>query len=348
MKETDLQAGALQAERTYFQTESQSDWYFPFDQTMHRSNYNGQTQYVYKRLGNTYFYHQASAGCWKTSGQGCIDIREADGLAVMTDGRSEKHFDLETGHMMSVHTYQDRRTVHFDYQPASVTMRDARSELVFGKDSDSQVTSVSNGDVSVSYHYGDNGLISGVTRPDGGTTSYRYGGEEETRLTQSEANGQVDHTWTYDEKGRVTNATRGERATSSLTYGTDRITVTNSLGKETVFHFSTHDNAKKISSIEGTPSLNCKATQSEYTYYETGLVETMKGNAGAVTQFEYNDRGLETTRVEALGQPDERRTETTWIDSARLPKQITTGNKTVEFSYDSLGHIISKTVRSRD
>ncbi len=58
---------------------------------------------------------------------------------------------------------------------------------------------------------------------------------------------------------------------------------------------------KRIVAIEGEPSPNCPSSNSTFTYDERGLLSSKRDNNGNLTTYQYNVRGLETSRTEAAG-----------------------------------------------
>ena len=67
---------------------------------------------------------------------------------------------------------------------------------------------------------------------------------------------------------------------------------------------------------------------------------------GKIITYVRNSRGLELSRTEASGTPQERTIVTQWHPQFRLPTKITEPNKITEYTYDVQGHQLSRGVQS--
>ncbi len=124
-------------------------------------------------------------------------------------------------------------------------------------------------------------------------------------------------------------------------------TVTNELGKKTVYRYKNISGVKRISSIEGEPSANCPASNSVYTYNDRGQVLTKTDAKGLVTTYDYNDRGLEVSRTEATGTALARPTTTEWDPDRFLPIKVIEPNRITVYSYDNQGRELTRQSTSR-
>ena len=156
------------------------------------------------------------------------------------------------------------------------------------------------------------------------------------------------HYMAYDDYGHAVLSALGdysERVDMVFGYGESdtKITkVTNALGKKTVYTF---DRNNKPVSIEGHATESCIAANQGYQYNEDGLLISKTDWNNSVTQFEYNDRGLETLRIEAVGLPEERRTETQWHEHFRLPVKVVQAGRTTFYQYNENGLLVEQKVR---
>lgn len=153
-------------------------------------------------------------------------------------------------------------------------------------------------------------------------------------------------TWAYDSQGRATLSEHaGGVGQTSIAYNANgTTTVTNPLGKQTVYHYSTIQGIKRIIRIEGTPAPNCPYTNAVYTYDSRAMVSGRTDNKGNLTQFAYDSRGRETQRIEAVGTPEQRITATTWHPIWALPLTISQPGRTISYSYDAQGRLLSQSV----
>ena len=103
----------------------------------------------------------------------------------------------------------------------------------------------------------------------------------------------------------------------------------------------------------GTPrissSIRANLTQSQNSYDQAGNI-TQKIEKGLTTKYTYDfTRNLETSRTEAVGTAQERKTATTWHPDFSKPTEIKefSGGQVLRvttFSYDSNGNALSKTI----
>ena len=71
--------------------------------------------------------------------------------------------------------------------------------------------------------------------------------------------------------------------------------------KQATYRFQVIQGIKRIVAIEGEPSPNCPSSNSTFTYDDQGLLTSKRDNNGNLTTYQYNARGLETSRTEAAG-----------------------------------------------
>ena len=157
-------------------------------------------------------------------------------------------------------------------------------------------------------------------------------------------------TWDYDDQLRAISSEHAPGAdlyTVAYDDVTDTRTVTNPLGKDTIYRFFPEQGGLKVGAIEGQPSPNCPASDSLLTYNADGLLETLTDNEGNVTEFGYepaDGRGLVTTRTEAKDQPEQRITTTEWHADFPLATKIIEPRRTTDLVYNAAGRVISRTV----
>lgn len=161
-------------------------------------------------------------------------------------------------------------------------------------------------------------------------------------------------TWAYDNLGRVISSKHGvdqDEYTFSYTSQRDPVrvkwtsttTVTNPLGKETVYEFETEFGRQRLLAVDGKASANCVASNSSYTYGADKLLASHTDEEGNVTQYTRNTRGLVTTLVEAHGTPEARTTNFQWHATLDLPTQVSTANLTIDNTYSTAGLLTSRT-----
>ncbi|ABE55725.1 YD repeat [Shewanella denitrificans OS217] len=165
-----------------------------------------------------------------------------------------------------------------------------------------------------------------------------------TGITNEQGNRYVN--WEYDNMGRVIENVKGDnQQLVSFNYnGELSTTVTNPLGKRTTYNFSNSTGDKRFTFIEGEASNNCMAANKSYSYYTTGtskgLVHKQTNWKGVTTLFAYNPRGLEITRYDSFGTPEQKLTTTEWHATHPWPIKITAGNEVKEYRYDESGNVV--------
>ena len=153
-------------------------------------------------------------------------------------------------------------------------------------------------------------------------------------------------TWGYDAQGRANSSSHaGGVDDYTLTYNADgTITETNPLGKQTIYTYTVINGLRKITKVDGVASAHCPAANMAYTYNSSGYLASTTDWEGNLTTYTTDQNGLETSRVEAVGTPEERTITTTWVPSLRLPDVITEAGKTTDYGYDADGRMTSVTV----
>jgi YD repeat-containing protein len=151
-------------------------------------------------------------------------------------------------------------------------------------------------------------------------------------------------TWTYDDQGRaISSQHSGAAGLTQVAYNSDgSSSVTNELGKTTVYRYQQIGGVKRVIAIEGQPSENCPASNTSCTYSDRGLILTRTDAKGLITAYTYNDRGLETSRTEASGTPLARTITTEWDPTRFLPTRIAEPGRTSVYSYDEQGRELSR------
>lgn len=232
----------------------------------------------------------------------------------------------------------------------------------------------------VTYNRSSFGRINGFTTPDGQVFDYIYSGTSHTpkdRLAGvnypgntgsriyhyeksgfpnaltgiTDANGNRYATWTYDSQGRANSSRHNNGADNiaidytHLNNTTDpRTTVTNALGKQTTYRFTTRHDVRKVIAVEGHPSTYCAAASQYYSYDANGFVASETDWNGNTTTYTRNAKGQELTRTEAAGTPQERVITTQWHAVFNLPISITEPGRATTYTYDHKGNQLNRVV----
>jgi len=233
----------------------------------------------------------------------------------------------------------------------TVTVNDSLgNSLWFTQDGNYRPAEMHTAGLDITYGYNGSGQFYRADRSRNGqiesrTYLYEVAGKPNVLTGIVDERGIRIATWAYDDQGRtVSSEQAGGTGKVEISYNADgSSTVTNELGKKTVYRYQVIHGVKHIVEIEGEPSANCPASNSTFTYNDRGQVLTQTDAKGFVTTYTYNDRGLETTRTEASGTPQARTKTTTWHATFNLPLTVTEGGQVTTYTYDSQGRQTSRT-----
>ena len=258
-----------------------------------------------------------------------IDLQyDANGvLLTATDsfGRQLSFTYDAQGRMDSI-TDPDGQITRYVYDDTPHTLGNASrlSQVVYPDDTPADP----NDNPHVTYHYEDARYPFGLT----GIT---------------DENGVRVATWAYDDRNRATlseHAGGADRTTIAYDDTDGSRTVTNALGKQTVYQFTTLQNVPKSTQIDGLASANCSAASAITSYDVNGFVASTTDNNGNVTNYVNDSRGQRLSRTDAVGTPEQRTTTTTWHATLFAPTQIAAPGRTTDFAYDAEGRLTSRTV----
>ena len=233
------------------------------------------------------------------------------------------------------------------------------TEMYLKHDTKNRVVEILLSGHSYNYEYDANGSLVKVILPDhtgddDSDNQYKKYHYEQVGLVYlltgiTDENGNRYATWSYDEEGRAISSEHANGVDkTTLTYNADgTTTVTNPLGKQTTYHFTTIHGVKKVIQVEGHPTTSCEGANRSYSYDANGNIASKTDWNGVTTTYTYDtDRNLELSRTEAVGTPQERTTTTEWHTDFRLPTKITEPGKVTEYTYDAKGRQLSSKVSS--
>ena len=242
------------------------------------------------------------------------------------------------------------RTQQLTYVNGTVTVTgDTGQTLSYTEDASHQPLSLTAGPLQIAYTYNTNQRLTQLTRTQAGTSQQRLFYYEDSRNVNlltgiTDERGVRFATWAYDAQGRAISSEHSGGAQRTLVaYNADgSSTVTNELGKNATYRFTNLGGVKRVTAIEGEPSPNCSASNSSYTYNNSGQVLTKTDAQGLITTYSYNDRGLEISRTEATGTPLARTTTTEWDPSRFLKTKVVEPTRTTLYTYDAQGRPLSQ------
>ncbi|WP_239985258.1 DUF6531 domain-containing protein [Pseudomonas syringae] len=282
---------------------------------------------------------------------GVLLLNEVGWNYTSTDG-SVMAFSLEGELVRKISKYGAAQNIARDKYNFQITNSVGQSVKI-SEDILRQLTLVETEGIKFQYSY-NNQRLTKVTRNKSGESTSRSYHYEDIRnpglLTGiTDERGVRFATWSYDNSGKaVSSQHSGGAGLTQIAYNADgSSSVTNELGKTTVYRYQQIDGVKRIIAIDGEPSPNCPASNSTYTYNDRGLVLTKTDAKGLVTTYDYNDRGFEISRTEATGTTLARTTTTEWDPDRFLPIKVIEPNRITLYSYDNQGRELTWQSASR-
>ncbi len=230
---------------------------------------------------------------------------------------------------------------------ANITNENGKS-LAFTYNAGGKVASMVTPTGTFTYYYDGNGNLTTVTKPDTETRIYHY---EDTNFINAmtgitDEKGVRFATYGYNAGGyAISSKHAGDVGEYTFAYNTDgTTTVTNPLGKDTIYTFQTIHGVRKIVNVEGQASTNCPAAGKSYVYDERGFTESKTDWLGNITTYERDNLGSVTSLTQALGDGAERTFDVTYITDTRLTDVVTEEGRTTDYNYDSDDRVTSVTV----
>ena len=160
-------------------------------------------------------------------------------------------------------------------------------------------------------------------------------------------NGNRFTTWTYDTKGRALSSQHAGGADLTTVVYNDSDgsrTVTNALGLQTVYKFTTLQGVPKITEIDRLPSSTTAAATLKITYDSNGYIASQTDWNGNLTTYVNDVHGQPVNITEASGGAQARATAITYHATFHLPLTITTPGLTTTLTYDTSGETLTKTL----
>ena len=312
---------------------------------------------------------------------------------VINDKDEAELYDVN-GRLTSI-TSSNGRVINWTYDDSNgaiVTNSESGERLVLSYDAEiiPRLVQIQDPDGGLyKYAYNDEGMLQYVSYPDdtlGASGSNPFGENNPFReyhyenpnlpsaLTGiTDERGNRYSTWGYDLDGRVVSSEHVlenhsvDRVGLDYTYVDDindpRIIETNALDKETIHHFKVINGVRKFTRIESLDHVNasdtsvsCIAANQHKSYDENGYKDIVTDWEGNVTDYDYDDRGLEVSRVEAqrwqgdvidsvvVSTAATRTFTTEWHPDFRLPTKITEPDRVTVITYDPVnGRELSRT-----
>jgi len=395
-REIDLPASAaLQLVRTYnanppfASVRMGAAWTHSFARSIDIQSF-GAWLYARRADGKAYIFNPSAGGAWATDvdiSDRLLELKDGSGLRtgwqyiVGSDDSVETY--SASGRLLSIADRAGRVQILTYDLPASAGGDDdpdtldavvdaAGRQLVFTYDAHKRIATVvdPSGGV-IAYGYDSVGNLVSVQYPDGRSKTYHYNEPAHTgganlphALTGiTDENGDRYATYAYDAAGRaVSTAHAGGADLHTLSYGPASTTVTDPLGTQRVYGFTTVLGVVKSTGQSQPGGSGCGPASSSVAYDANGNVARRTDFNGHTACYAWDlTRNLETARLEGLASgvacpadiaahtpaPNsaERKILTQWHASFRLPTQITEAGRETATAYDSRGNPVSRTVK---
>jgi RHS repeat-associated protein len=274
-------------------------------------------------------------------------LEQVAGGYKLTDNDTVEMYDT-AGKLLSITDRSGyQQTMGYDAQGRlqSVTDSFGRS-LGFTYDASNRIETLTDAAAQVyTYSYSSAGNLISVEYPDGKTRTYHY----EDSAFPNALTGVTDEnevrfaTWAYDDMGRAYMSEHaGGAGHTEIAFGSNSATITEGAQSPYTYTFTQPFGVKRVTSL----SQRCAGCDdaAATTYDANGFVNTTTDFNGNVTDYTFNSRGLEDSRVEAYGAALARTVTTQWHATLRLPTQIDEPGRRITYTYDSSGNRLTQSV----
>jgi RHS repeat-associated protein len=337
-------------------------WRHNYDRYLHLINSSLVTA---QRADGQQLTFTLNGSTWTTDTDVDVTLTHSGSNWTLTDHDDtiESYTTTSAGNEALLNTIQSRngytQTMHYNgsNQLSSVTDSYSRS-LGLSYNSDGTLNTLTTQDSTViTYGYTAGGTgtnLTSVTFPTSPASvlTYVYG---ENSAPPNSLTGIVDEnnnryaTWGYDSNGRATSSQLGTGSNAKLTTVTynagGTTTVTNALGVQDAYTFTTLQSVPKVTGISRAATSTTAGATRTFNYDSNGYLQSATDWNGVQTTYVNNSHGLPTTVNEAVGKPEARTTTASYDPTfIHLPHQIITTGLTTTFAYDpSNGNLLTRT-----
>jgi RHS repeat-associated protein len=273
------------------------------------------------------------------------------GWTYTAEDDSTETFDADGKLQFIVNRAGFKQTLTYDLTNQLVSVRDpAGRQLSLTYDAAGRVASMTtpnNGQYTYAYD-ANNNLLS-VTYPDNTVRQYLYNEPTYTQATNlpHALTGLIDEnnnryaTWEYDTKGRAISSEHagGVDKTTLDFQANATTTVTNALGNQLVYAFSSYRGVLVNTSVQGS-GCACDTVANYSGYDEFGFLSYSMDFSGNMTYYLRDEKGRVTSRTDAVGGV----ITTTWHSTFQLPLEVVEAGHTTSYAYDAQGNLTKKTI----
>jgi len=304
---------------------------------------------AYRANGAVYTFACGYVTCTPTPGVAIsLTVASGGGWVLTDENGSTESYDA-SGALLSV-TYRGGYSQNLNYangQLASVTDSFGRT-LTFSYTGNGQLQAVTTPDGATQYAYDSLDRLVSVTHPDGTARQYQYGNTSYPNALTAviDENGSPYASISYDPAGRALQSSlAGQVLATSVNYtNASSPVITDAYGVSRTYQYTTINGRQKLTAIAGSPCNSCMGTAAT-TFDPAGYYNSTTDWNGNLTYHGYDDQsGLEISREEAAGTPQQRIIQTSWNTLYRVPAQITEPGRQTTFTYDPNGNLLTKTI----
>lgn len=199
---------------------------------------------------------------------------------------------------------------------------------------------------SIEYRYEDDKLVA-VVFPDGSDREYHYEHVVFPHLLTgiTDENEGRFSTYHYDSSGKAVGSEHaGGVEKVSITRNADGTMVfTDPLGHTSIYRYVAVQHARKFHTADS-PCSTCTNTDRLREYDVYGRVTRRVDFNGTVTEYVRGSSGVELSRTEAVGTPEQRVITTQWHPTLNLPTRITEPGRVTDYTYADNGNRLTETV----
>ena len=336
------------------------NWRSTYDRYLHISPATGAaTSVMAERADGQVLNFTLSGGVWTSDSDVDIQLTQSGSTWTLTDHNDNVETYTATGNEGTLN---------------SITARDGYAQtLSYSGGLLSSVTDSYNR--SLKFTYSATGLLQTLSTPDNLTFTYGFtpvtGGNVLTTVGYSttpatnityqygnasfpfaltgviDEDGQQFLSWNYDANGWGISSQSGIGAGfTTLAYNSNgTTTVTNAFGVADTYTFQTLQGVPKVTQISRAATSTTAAATRAFTYDTNGYLASASDWNGDLTTYVNDVHGDPTTINEAVGSPVARTTTITYDSTfVHLPDSIVTPGLTTNFTYDTSGNLLTRTL----
>lgn len=356
--------GILSFARNYRNYRSDRDWISggPMGERW-RHNFEGSITYtedgsnkfadVIDSTGSIVMFYKEGAGDWTPYYDDVVSTLTGDSSSGFTYTTVDETKEIYNGSgQLTRIEYRGFEATNLDYNSTTDLLETVSNEhgqsLDFTYNADGTIDEVDTPSGTFTFAYDSDLNLTSVTKPDLEVITYNYADSNWPYALTSivDERGETIGTYTYDASSgnALTTSspitTGGTATNSTYTVSYDSATetkVTNPLGKETTYHFTTINGLRKLLEVEGHASTSglCVDANKYYSYTPEGWLESTTDWEGNVTIYSYDSENRLNEIIEEDDATTELRdTDITYIASdSRLVNTITRGDLVIDYDY---------------